>query len=289
MFHLSSSNVRQGTSGKRIKAKALNAHVLDSGAVGLKSITSYPGPLEKTGAPLPVFKGTNQSTTPILGRRRSSTLPNPSIETTPFYDGAEARETCVDLCPSASGRQPNRDTNRSAESVAVSGALSEGDEPSDRRSQASSVRQLSEFRTPKRKGKAHMHLGALQVGGERDIVQEFRSPGGWVSARKRPAERVLSPVSYHQGPERKRSVKRHVPKEQDHDEPQITEQRDPDVSHDPRGQESDLRSYASNTSDHVKTHHRPMGPIEKRRKIGLAQLENQREVKKERRSEEYEH
>ncbi|EQB48148.1 hypothetical protein GCG54_00012178 [Colletotrichum gloeosporioides] len=41
------------------------------------------------------------------------------------------------------------------------------------------------------------------------------------------------------------------------------------------------KGYTQNTSDHVKTHHRPMGPMEKKRRSGIAQLQNQREAKKE--------
>lgn len=134
-----------------------------------------------------------------------------------------------------------------------------------------------------RKGRARVFTGNLQPVSETKIVEGFRSPDGWRRAPKRIAERVLSPLSYNKGPERKRSMKRTEQKSRSGNQNQRAKGRDAVagqnaqstmVQHivniadrlngkeavaasdqDSNGEDDERpRGYTHNASDHVKTH-----------------------------------
>ncbi|KAI8250076.1 hypothetical protein K4K56_009969 [Colletotrichum sp. SAR 10_98] len=216
-------------------------------------------------------------------------------------------ESCADFCPSTPGLHQSIDIQNRASPVVVSQTLSDDEGSAHRRS---TFRQLEDPHTPMRKGRARVFTGNLQPVSETKIVEGFRSPDGWRRAPKRIAERVLSPLSYNKGPKRKRSVKRTEQKSRSGNQNQRAKGRDTvagqnaqstmvqhivniadrldgneavAASDQDSNEEDDEspRGYTHNASDHVKTQHRPMGPMEKKRRSGIARLQNQREAKKE--------
>ncbi|KAH0441470.1 hypothetical protein CcaCcLH18_02033 [Colletotrichum camelliae] len=298
----------------------LNQRGVDPNALGLIPINTLPGPLYEpdfpvarvpdreshAGFPHDNFPLNNNQSTPTRaagGRRRSNTLPNPPTVNELDHDVSQFDDSCADYCPSTPGLYQNIDIHNRASPAAISGALSD-DEGSARR--RSTFRQSEDPHTPMRKGRARIFTGNLQPVSETKIVEGFRSPDGWRRAPKRPAERVLSPLSYNKGPERKRAVKRTEHKSQSGSKNGQAKGRDGAGSQNARStmvqhivniadrldgneaapaseddDDESRRGYTQNASDHVKTHHRPAGPMEKQRRSGIAQLQNQREAKKE--------
>ncbi|KAK2730161.1 hypothetical protein CKAH01_09683 [Colletotrichum kahawae] len=295
----------------------LNQRSVDPNALGLIPINTLPGPLYEpdfpvarvpdresyAGFPHDNFPLNNNQSTPTGaagGRRRSNTLPTVNELD---HGVSQFDDSCADYCPSTPGLYQNIDIHNRASPAAISGALSD-DEGSARR--RSTFRQSEDPHTPMRKGRARIFTGNLQPVSETKIVEGFRSPDGWRRAPKRPAERVLSPLSYNKGPERKRAVKRTEHKSQSGSKNGQAKGRDGAGSQNARStmvqhivniadrldgneaapaseddDDESRRGYTQNASDHVKTHHRPAGPMEKQRRSGIAQLQNQREAKKE--------
>ncbi|KAH9230572.1 hypothetical protein K456DRAFT_39528 [Colletotrichum gloeosporioides 23] len=302
----------------------LNQRSVDPNTLGLIPINTLPGPLYEPNFPVArvpdrgSYAGfphdnsplTNSHSTPTRAagsRRRSNTLPNPPTVNELDHGDSQFDESCVDFCPSTPGLHQSIDIQNRASPVVVSQTLSDDEGSAHRRS---TFRQLEDPHTPIRKGRARVFTGNLQPVSETKIVEGFRSPDGWRRAPKRIAERVLSPLSYNKGPERKRSVKRTEQKSRSGNQNQRAKGRDTVVGQnaqstmvqhivniadrldgneavaasdqDSNGEDDESpRGYTHNASDHVKTQHRPMGPMEKKRRSGIAQLQNQREAKKE--------
>ncbi|KAI8307083.1 hypothetical protein K4K59_011173 [Colletotrichum sp. SAR11_240] len=235
---------------------------------------------------------TNSQSTPTReagSRRRSNTLPNPPTVNELDHGDPQFDESCADYCPSTPGLYQSIDIQNRASPAVVSQTLSDDEGSACRRS---TFQQSEDPHTPMRKGRARVFTGNLQPVSETKIVEGF------------------SPLSYNKGPERKRSVKRTEQKSRSGNQNQRAKGRDTVagqnaqstmVQHivniadrldgneavaasdqDSNGEDDEsLRGYTHNASDHVKTQHRPMGPMEKKRRSGIAQLQNQREAKKE--------
>ncbi|KAK1597190.1 uncharacterized protein LY79DRAFT_697393 [Colletotrichum navitas] len=174
-------------------------------------------------------------------------------------------------------------------------------------------------RTPIRKGGARVQPGRNSPLSEKQLVGELRFSNGWPDrARKRRVSSFRSPKSIQEdGPEKKRVRDKRFEPETAMSKRQTTGRQDPTGFFQPSNVESrsvmrkhnvniassssgtsvtcasgtDSRlidrqhtsdGYAESVEDHVKTLHRSMGPMKKRRLGGLAQLKVQRELKKER-------
>ncbi|KAK2034226.1 hypothetical protein LX32DRAFT_444511 [Colletotrichum zoysiae] len=182
--------------------------------------------------------------------------------------------------------------------VASAGNHSRGD-VSGRLGQAGELQgpvlQPTSHRTPILKGRAPIQLGSNPAPSERQLVEEFQFSNDWSdSNHKRRISSFLSPGSIQEDePERKRARDKRLEPET------VIDKLQTDGLHDTAAifRSSNVESpavmlkhniniqtpdgYAENVGDHVKTLHRSMGPMKKKRLGGLAQLKLQRELRKE--------
>ncbi|KAK1634755.1 hypothetical protein BDP81DRAFT_407915 [Colletotrichum phormii] len=314
---------------------------MDPDRMGLVAIKTLPGPLYEPEQPLSGFAnnkyrecdydsdssfaslGQNAPTGLTTGRPRSHTLPNPKTGGTSSHGKSStsslprSRRNDSDARDLAPAQPPTEHSKNDHLITDSHSTVSEGEGLGRRRQAQSSQhkgQQTGGLHMHSRIGRAQAHPGSNPHTSERQLVEGFRSPGGWQTrVSKRSVSCVLSPKSIQeQEPEKKRRRDPKASLRTEVDKHEVTQGSDRVTSsHGPQsamlehiinianrsgdmsvaaasnakkqvadeGQTSE--AYAESVEDHVKTDHREMGPMKKQRMRGLAKLGVQRKMKQE--------
>ncbi|KAL2881762.1 hypothetical protein SGCOL_002917 [Colletotrichum sp. CLE4] len=306
--------------------------------MGLVAIKTLPGPLYEPEQPLSGFANNKyhecdydsdssfaslgqNAPTGLTGRPRSHTLPNPKTGGTSSHGKsstsglARSRRNDSDARDLAPAQPPTKHNKNDHLITGSHCTVSEGEGLGRRRQAQSSQhkdQQTGGLHMHSRIGRAHVHPGNNPHTSERQIIEGFRSPGGWQTrVSKRSVSCVLSPKSIQEqepGKKRRRDSKASLRTEVDkHEATQGSDRLA--SSHGPQSamlehiinianRSGDMsladasnagkqiadggqttEPYAESVEDHVKTVHREMGPMKKQRMRGLAKLGVQRKMK----------